>query len=94
MEYWGPSSHEASALIGTTRASRRSCNDDLGDVIQPCRGAYLVITIDCITEKIREKGNVYSALEAKVAGNSFGHGCILQAIQCLPLARLAKSRRQ
>ena len=94
MEYWGPSSHEASALIGTTRPSRRSCNDDLGDAIQPWRGAYLVITIDCITEKIREKGKVYRALEAKVAGNSFVMVVSCRLSQCVPLARLAKSRRQ
>ena len=64
MGCWGPSSQEASALIGTTRASRRSCDGDLGDVIQPWRGTYLVVTIDRITKRIWGKGKVYSALES------------------------------
>ena len=50
--------------MGTTRALRGSCDGDLGDVIQPWRSTYLVITIDRITEKIWEKGKVYSALES------------------------------
>ena len=64
MGCWGPTSHEASALIGTTRASRRSCDGDLGDVIQPWRGTYLVITINRITKRICGNGNVYTALES------------------------------